>query len=128
MKTKLTSFILLIALLALSACNLFSPNTTTHNVTLIVNRSYDINLGQGGDEQGVNIVVAPLNAAVSETYRDTVDYSVHYRYTPNLNYTGTDYVKLELLSYEIGDPWDSYMGVETEGYVVINFTIIGLED
>jgi len=128
MKTKLTSFILLIALLALSACKLFTPNTTTHNVTLIVNRSYDINLGQGGDEQGVNIVVAPLNAAVSETYRDTVDYSVHYRYTPNLNYTGTDYVKLELLSYEIGDPWDSYMGVETEGYVVINFTIIGLED
>lgn len=128
MKTKLTSLILLIAVLALSACKLFSPDTTTHNVTLIVNQSYDINLGQGGDEQGVSIVVAPLNAAVSETYRDTVNYEIHYRYTPNLNYTGTDHVKLELLSYEIGDPWDSYMGVETEGYVEINFTIIGLED
>ena len=124
MKTKLSSLILLIALLVLSACNLFGPTTTTYNVTLEPGQSYDINLGQSGDEEGVGILISPLHASVSETYRDTINWDVHYHYVSDSSYTGSDYVKLELNSYYIENPWNSYMEVTTEGYVEINFNII----
>lgn len=111
-------------LLSLTGCNLFTPNTTTYNVTLVPGESYELNLGQGGDEEGANIAVAPLHASVSEFVRDsTTAWAVHYYYIPDSSYTGTDYVKIELVSYDIEEPWSSYMEVTTEGFVEINFSI-----
>lgn len=137
MKTKLTLspvrrslksvggfFLLTLFSLLLLSCNLFGPNTTIYNVTLSPGEAYELNIGQGGDEEGANIVVAPLHASVSQFVRDsTTAWAVHYHYIPDSSYTGTDYVKIELVSYEIEEPWSSYLGITTEGYIEINFTI-----
>ena len=117
-------FLLTLFSLLLVACNLFTPNTMTYNVTLAPGEAYELNLGQGGDEEGAMIAIDASHASVSEFVRDsTTAWAVHYHYTPDSSYTGTDYVKIELVSYEIEEPWSSYMEVTTAGYVEIYFTI-----
>jgi hypothetical protein len=106
-------------LLFLAGCNLFGPNTTTYNVTLSPGEIYEIDLERSGDEESAGFVSLPLHASISETFRDTVNYSIHYRYQPENGYTGDDYVKIALMYHE--NPWDSY--IETTGYIEINFTI-----
>jgi hypothetical protein len=113
----------LFSLLLLASCNLFNSNTSTYDITLEPGQSYDINLGQSGDEEASIMSIQPLHASVSETYRDTINWDVHYHYVPYSSYVGTDYVKFELASYYQENPWNSYMEVTTEGYVEINFTI-----
>lgn len=119
MKTKLTLFILLIALLALSSCDLFGPSTETYNITLSPGEIYELDLERSGDEESAAFWTLALHAAVSETFRDTINYSIHYRYQSESGYTGNDYVKLALMYHE--NPWDAT--IETTGYVEINFTI-----
>ena len=121
MKLKSLLFTFL-SLLLLAGCTLFGPNTTTHDITLSMGESCDINLRQSGDEEGAIVIIQPLHAAVSQTYLDTVTYEVHYNYVPEASYTGMDYVKFALTSFTMVS-WESE--IETEGYVEINFTIEG---
>jgi len=105
--------------LILAACNLFTPNTTTYDVTLTPGEIYEVDLERSGDEESAGFVSLPLHASISETFRDTVNYSIHYRYQAEDEYIGADYVKIALMYHE--NSWDSY--IETTGYIVINFTI-----
>ncbi|MCK4529614.1 MAG: hypothetical protein KAU44_00385 [Candidatus Marinimicrobia bacterium] len=116
----LALFFTLLSLLLLSACNLFGPNTTTYNVTLASGEIYEVDLERSGDEESAGFVSLPLHASISETYRDTVNYSIHYRYQAENGYIGTDYVKFALRYHE--NPWDA--SIKTTGYVEINFNII----
>jgi hypothetical protein len=105
----------------LMSCTLFGPNTTTYNVTLVPGEIYEVDLERSGDEESAGFVSLPLHASISETYRDTVNYSIHYRYQAENGYIGKDYVKFALRYHE--NPWDASM--KTTGYVEINFTIDG---
>jgi len=119
MKNKLLLSLTPLLLFFLIGCNLFTPNTTTYDVTLSPGEAYDINLGQSGDEEAALMSIQPLHASVSETYRDTINWDVHYRYVPDSSYVGTDYVKFELAYLE--NLYDSSFKIE--GYIEINFTI-----
>ena len=118
-KTLLLSLTPLL-LLFLAGCNLFGPNTTTYNVTLAPGEIYEVDLKRSGDEESAGFVSLPLHALISETLRDTGNYSIHYRYQAEVGYIGTDYVKFALRYHE--NPWDA--SIETTGYVEINFRII----
>jgi hypothetical protein len=118
--SRLSPLLTLLSLLLLASCNLFNPNTTTYDVTLEPGESYEVDLERSGDEESAGFVSLPLHASISETFRDTVNYSIHYRYLAEDGYIGTDYVKFALRYHE--NPWDASM--KTTGYVEINFNII----
>ena len=109
----------LLSLLLLTSCNLFTPNTTTYDVTLEPGESYDIDLDWTGYDKAALIKIEPAHASISRTYHDTTNYNIHYCYTPDSSYTGRDYVKIQLEYLE--HLYDS--SFKTEGYVEINFTI-----
>lgn len=128
MKTKLTLFIVLITLLALSSCNLSGPSTATYMVTLSPGESCDMNLGISGDEQGAMVTTSPLHAAHSQTIRDTLNYEVHFLYTPDPSYIGEDYVKVGIHTIDIMTGWDCIIDPDTffDSYVEFYFTIAEL--
>lgn len=119
MRKHIILLILIVGLLPLSSCDLFGPSTQTYNITLSPGEIYELDLECSGDEESVGFCDLPLHATVSETFRDTVNYSIHYRYRTESEYTGHDYVKIALLYHE--NPWDAT--IETKGYMEINFTI-----
>lgn len=113
------SFLLLALALVFSACSLFGPRTTTIDVTVAPGFTYELDLERSGDEESAILHTLPLHAEVSETYRDTVNYSIHYRYKPADGYTGDDYVKIALMYHE--HPWDA--SIKTTGYIELNITV-----
>ena len=109
--------------LLLLSCNLFGPNTTTYDVTLSPGETYDINLGQSSDEEGVLITDQPLHGLGSGTWRDTTSYEMHFMYVPDSGYVGTDYVKIALVNLDLEPSWSSEYYPDIQSYVEFNFTI-----
>ena len=128
MKIKSFSLLLtLFSLLLLSSCNFFGPSTTTHRVTLASGESYDINLGISGDEHGAMVTTRPLHAAHSQTMRDTLNYEVHFLYTPNSSYIGEDYVKVGIHTIDTMSGWDCIIDdTYFDSYIEFIFTIAEL--
>ena len=125
MKTKTLLSLTPLLLLFFSACNLFGPDTATYDITLLSGETYDINLGQSGDEEGLLFITRPLHGLGSGTWRDTVTFEMHFMYVPDSGYVGTDYVKLAMISYDLENGWDCEFDPDIESYVEFNFTING---
>jgi hypothetical protein len=58
--------------------------------------TYDYDFGISGDEEGATIIVQAQHFEISELMRNSsTDWSIIYRYKPEDNYTGNDYVEIE---------------------------------
>jgi hypothetical protein len=97
MKQIFKIVLLVIITLTCWSCNKDdSPESTTKiEVTITNTEEYIYDFNFSGDEEGASIITQAEHYQTSETYRDTVDFSVLYRYIPEPEYTGTEYVKIE---------------------------------
>jgi len=90
---------------------------TTINVSIMSNETYQYDLGEFGDEEGVSISVQASYFQVSKVERVNYEKMI-YTYTPTQNYVGTDEVELKAeRSSDGAGPSDKIT------IVVIKFTI-----
>lgn len=78
---------------------------------------YDLEIS--GDEEGATIKKQALHYEISELYRDSsTDWSIVYKYVPESDYVGSDYVEIETCT---GGTGVSYSNI---GLIKISFDII----
>jgi hypothetical protein len=111
MKQILKIVLLVLITLTYWSCNKDdSPESTTKTevtttkieVTITNTEEYIYDFNFSGDEEGASIITQAEHYQTSETYRDTVYFSVLYHYIPEPGYTGTEYVKIETCTGGIG--------------------------
>ena len=119
---KQNILLLLLLTLILTACSLFGPQTTTYNIDLIAGDPYSLNLRQSGDEEAAVFIDAGSHHMFSFFQRDTSNNDLYYIYISNPDYTGTDYVKIQLTDANAPQP-DEQVIITHEEYVEINFNI-----
>lgn len=88
------------------------------DVVLQNTEDYVYDFGFSGDEESATIITQAQHFSVSEIFRDTTsNWSVKYRYRPELGFIGNDYVEIETCTGGEGVKCSNIMTVK------INFTI-----
>jgi len=97
-----------------------TPSSTTLNITLKTDATYQYDLGYFGDEEGATISIPPNHFEVSKIDRAINSGKVIYTYVPSSGFTGTDTVELKSMRGSNGSSANNNITT-----VVIKFTIIG---
>lgn len=62
--------------------------------TISENQSYQYDLGNFGDEEGVSITKQAIHFSKSELVRDVNTAKIIYNYTPNIDFIGSDEIEI----------------------------------
>ena len=102
MKPRKIFYVICVFSIALSmSCEKNSPTEesgTTNQIitqTISKNQSYQYDLGNFGDEEGVSITKQANHFSQSELVRDINTAKIIYNYTPNIDFIGTDEVVIK---------------------------------
>lgn len=120
MKTILKLTLLTIFIITLSNCNKEENEYIANEVNVTIDNSddYELDLMISGDEESATIQTQAKHFQKSELIRDSsTNWSVVYKYEPQTNYTGTDFVEIETCT---GDESTGCSNFET---LRINFII-----
>ena len=121
MTYRISVFLLALAILN-SSCEDESPRETNNSieVNLTVNEQFEYNTNISGDEEGVSISIQANHFDVSEMIRDeSTNWAAVYRYQPELDFVGTDFVELKLSTGSDG----ASPSTNTK-FIKISFTIL----
>ena len=100
---------------SLFSCSNDDVNVTTENVTISNSETYQYNLGGFGDEEGVKISKQAEHYEISELNRSE---TIVYIYKPEEGFSGSDLVKIEIITGSDGSSPGSVSKV-----VEINFNV-----
>lgn len=115
---------LFIGLITVSqSCKKSTANgTVTHTVseTIKANQSYQFDLGNFGDEEGASISKQANHFSISSMNREVHTGKVIYKYTPEINFVGTDEVEIKSARGSNGSSQNNKIILTTIKFTITN--------